>query len=369
MRTKLSLFLLCCCHTALATVSVAENASVPATAPSGFGFEMLLAKLTSLEYHFIEKQLQSEERITTLSTRIDSLVKSVENLAWIAQQTAKTVTLLGLSDEHAQQNFTVLQRDVTELLAKQHHLVTKEQLGEYLLKRNATCSMAPALPLSGDKQSAVYPSCGKVPFAASGVYQIRPEYPFKEPITVRCDQEYESGGWVVIQQRFDGSINFYRAWDEYYEGFGNLNGEFWLGLGLIHQLTESAPHELAILLEDFEGNRTVARYERFAIGNVGQKFALLVIDGYSGTAGDSLSDLKGMPFTTKDEDRDASTENCAVTYTGAWWYRACHQSNLNGKYLRGETKEFATSMVWKSFRGYHYSLKSSKMMIRPKLMT
>lgn len=40
-------------------------------------------------------------------------------------------------------------------------------------------------------------------------------------------------------------------------------------------------------------------------------------------------------------------------------------SNLNGGYLKGQTEVFAKGMVWLAFRGYHYSLKTSRMMIRP----
>ncbi|XP_052895038.1 ryncolin-1-like isoform X2 [Anopheles moucheti] len=214
-----------------------------------------------------------------------------------------------------------------------------------------------------EETDRVYRMCGEVP--SSGIYTVQPEKPFKEAITVFCDQEYESGGWIVIQHRFNGSKNFYRNWKEYKNGFGNLDGEFWLGLDRIYHLTVSGPHELVVLLEDFDGHKTYAKYDQFEIGDESQKYEVTKLGGYSGTAGDSFSGTRGVKFSTFDVDNDTWENHCAVTFTGAWWYTNCHSSNLNGKYLRGETKEYATGMTWHSFRGHHYALKTSKMMIRP----
>uniref|UniRef100_A0A182Q6N4 Fibrinogen C-terminal domain-containing protein n=1 Tax=Anopheles farauti TaxID=69004 RepID=A0A182Q6N4_9DIPT len=237
---------------------------------------------------------------------------------------------------------------------------------EHLVKQK--CNIPDTADEKNQFPENVYSSCKNVPTNVTGVQKLQPEKPFKQPITVLCDQEYESGGWVVIQNRFDGSTNFYRNWQEYKNGFGNLDGEFWLGLDRIHQLTVSGPHELIVLLEDFDGNKTYARYDQFEIGDENQKYILTKINEYKGTAGDSLGGAKGMKFSTLDSDNDTWSSQCAVSYTGAWWYSACHSSNLNGQYLRGDTKEYATGMVWSTFRGHYHALKTSRMMIRPKAL-
>lgn len=211
----------------------------------------------------------------------------------------------------------------------------------------------------------IYASCDKLPSKKSGVYQIRTY--LHEVTEVYCDQEYDGGGWTVIQKRFDGSVNFYRDWSEYKRGFGILDGgEFWLGLDVIHQLTYSAPHELVVLLEDFEGNSTYGKLDRFEVAGEQSAYKVTLAEGFSGPAGDSFTGTKTAMFSTLDKDNDTWGNSCAVTYHGAWWYTACHSSNLNGKYSKGNTTEYATGMVWYTFRGHHYALKSSKMMIRRK---
>ncbi|KAL4689563.1 hypothetical protein H8959_012354 [Pygathrix nigripes] len=140
------------------------------------------------------------------------------------------------------------------------------------------------------------------------------------PLTVLCDMDTDGGGWTVFQRRMDGSVDFYRDWAAYKQGFGSRLGEFWLGNDNIHALTAQ---------------------------------------------GDSLTSHNNNSFSTKDQDNDLNTRNCAVMYQGAWWYRTCHVSNLNGRYLRGAHDSFANGINWKSGKGYNYSYKVSEMKVRP----
>ena len=86
---------------------------------------------------------------------------------------------------------------------------------------------------------------------------------------------------------------------------------------------------------------------------------------FSGTAGDSLSYHRGYPFSTKDQDNDVDRSNCAMTYKGAWWYKNCHFSNLNGLYHHGKHSSSADGVNWYHWKGHHYSVKRAEMKIRP----
>ncbi|XP_061186220.1 techylectin-5A-like [Saccostrea echinata] len=196
-------------------------------------------------------------------------------------------------------------------------------------------------------------------YRENNVYTI---YPNKgSGFQVYCDQKTDGGGWTVIQRRRDGSENFFRTWNDYKNGFGNLSNEFWLGNEKIHKITQSGKYKLRIDMTDFSRNSRHASYNTFNVGNEKAGY-ILHVSGYSGDAGDSFSSRhNGAKFVTKDRD---DKDSCAKEYKGGWWYKSCHRSNLNGLYLKGKHKSYADGVNWYHWMGYYYSLKFTEMKIR-----
>ncbi|XP_073240978.1 microfibril-associated glycoprotein 4-like [Porites lutea] len=198
----------------------------------------------------------------------------------------------------------------------------------------------------------------------SGVYTIDPDG--SGAFDVYCDHSAPGGGWTVFQKRLDGSVDFSRGWNDYKLGFGNLNGEFWLGLDKIHRLTKSERCKLRVDLEDTAGKTAYAEYDMFAVTSERTKYQL-GIGTYSGTAGDSLTYHRGHPFSTKDQDNDNWPKHCAEHFKGAWWHESCLTSNLNGPYRHGKfsSKTSYDGVVWYHWKGADYSLKRAEMKVRP----
>ncbi|XP_055608474.1 microfibril-associated glycoprotein 4-like [Uranotaenia lowii] len=212
------------------------------------------------------------------------------------------------------------------------------------------------------KRTALPVSCDQIESRKSGRYLINVSPGLDHPMEVFCDQEFEGGGWLVFQNRFNGAVEFFRGWEEYKNGFGSLEGEFWLGLENIHKITYSDQYELAVVIEDFKGEKAVARYSSFAIGGESLKYNLEKLGTFSGTANDSLTYHKSGSFSTFDRDNDEHESHCASVYLGAWWYRGCHLSNLNARYdPAGSANKI---VVWRLWKGDTHRLKKTRMMIR-----
>ena len=159
----------------------------------------------------------------------------------------------------------------------------------------------------------------------------------------------------------DGSVDFYLNWADYVHGFGNISEEHWLGLSKLHRLA-NVSRRLRVDMKDKDGASGYAKYSSFYIGGSSTDYTLH-ISGYSGPSevGDSLAYHNDNKFSTKDNDNDNYSENCAVIRFAAWWYNVCQHSNLNAHY--GDDR-LAKGVNWYYWKGYEYSLNFTEMKVR-----
>ncbi|KAK2182475.1 hypothetical protein NP493_351g01015 [Ridgeia piscesae] len=190
----------------------------------------------------------------------------------------------------------------------------------------------------------------------SGVYEV---YLVKARKFVRvfCNMDSDNGGWMVFQRRQDGSVDFYRDWADYKEGFGDIAGEFWLGNDYLNDITSQAQYVLRIEMEDFMNETRQAVYSHFAVASESNKYKL-TLGTYSGNAA-------GHSFSTKNRDNDAYSDHCSQMFKAGWWYNQCFRANLNGLYLRGRHTVYGEGIEWHPWHGYFYSLKKVTMKLRP----
>ena len=172
----------------------------------------------------------------------------------------------------------------------------------------------------------------------SGIFTLSLDPSGNNTFDVYCDEE-----WTVVQRRKDGSEIFDRGFEDYTNGFGDLAGEFWLGLRKLHLLTQT-PSVLLIELQLLNGNRVFAMYKLFQVRLTGlqnENRYQLIVGNYVGTAGDALGDLNEVFFSTRDSDNDDDVvRNCAGTLGSGWWFKKCISQytvsvDLNGNYPSG----------------------------------
>ncbi|XP_068513069.1 tenascin isoform X6 [Anas acuta] len=195
---------------------------------------------------------------------------------------------------------------------------------------------------------------------ASGLYTIYLNGDRTQPLQVFCDMAEDGGGWIVFLRRQNGKEDFYRNWKSYAAGFGDPNDEFWIGLENLHKITSQGQYELRVDLRD-RGETAYAVYDKFSVGDSKTRYRLRV-DGYSGTAGDSMTYHNGRSFSTFDKDNDSAITNCALSYKGAFWYKNCHRVNLMGRY--GDNNH-SQGVNWFHWKGHEYSIQFAEMKLRP----
>ena len=214
------------------------------------------------------------------------------------------------------------------------------------------------------------------PAAETGLYEIKD--PCSEnnnfnygKIHVRCDMETDCGGWIVIQRRNAslGTVNFTRNWEDYENGFGDLDGEFWIGLRNIHELTNQHDVDLQISVWNDTEISITWNYSTFIIAGPEQKYQLTVSGGTGDGGRDAFAYNNGHFFTTYDRDNDGSGRNCGYSDQGGWWYNTCAYANLNGRHELSGLPGTSTNeqlLIWNSGGDRHKVYTNSEMKIRSK---
>ncbi|XP_035776303.1 microfibril-associated glycoprotein 4-like [Anopheles albimanus] len=304
----------------------------------------LVAKLESIEHQLAvlqedvqevisENQEIQQQRIVALKETSNMLVKLQEKILAQCDSVGKHLITIG------NKQIDRLENVISEM---------EEAIHDMLLMEIETISIR---------------SCKEVSNKGLGKYILRAHYA-SVPFVGYCVADKFNGGWLVIQRRMNGSLSFNRTWAEYRNGFGYADGEMWIGLERLYQLTSIQPWELSVEMRSFAGVYKYARYNAFAIGSEEEQYRLRTLGAYQGTAGDSLSYHKGMNFSTWDQDNDVKDEHCAKKWGGGWWFKACYFSFLNGIYHNIFGRD-AYKIDWQSFSSLSVGLKYSRIMIRP----
>ena len=170
----------------------------------------------------------------------------------------------------------------------------------------------------------------KVP---SGTYLIKNFCGNNSVMAIAYCDNCNGGGWLVVQRRQDGTVDFNRGWGDYEDGFGKLTGEFWYGLRTLHCLTGQGGWEMRMDIKLANGTNIFLQYEQFKVASAKDKHKLTV-GGFQGTTTDPMAAHNEMYFTTRDSDNDPWPGNCASWSGpgGGWWYQRCAYIQPNRQY-------------------------------------
>ncbi|PNJ02933.1 TNXB isoform 1 [Pongo abelii] len=197
----------------------------------------------------------------------------------------------------------------------------------------------------------------------------------ERPLNVFCDMETDGGGWLVFQRRMDGQTDFWRDWEDYAHGFGNISGEFWLGNEALHSLTQAGDYSMRVDLR--AGDEAVfAQYDSFRVDSAAEYYRLH-LEGYHGTAGDSMSYHSGSVFSARDRDPNNLLISCAVSYRGPGGTGTATTPTSTGSTGAPWTIRWdirldsllttpSQGVSWYYWKGFEFSVPFTEMKLRPR---
>ncbi|XP_051859602.1 fibroleukin-like isoform X2 [Drosophila albomicans] len=134
-------------------------------------------------------------------------------------------------------------------------------------------------------------------------------------------EPFKGRGAIIIQNRLNGKFSFDRDLKDYYEGFGDIFSNFWIGLEYIHRITSSQRHVLRIDMFAYCGKKYFAEYDNFTVAGKKENYKLKSLGKYTGNADDMMRFSENQEFQV-----------CSILKRG-WWdvKNAVQHCNLNGK--------------------------------------
>ncbi|XP_066910643.1 microfibril-associated glycoprotein 4-like [Clytia hemisphaerica] len=206
-------------------------------------------------------------------------------------------------------------------------------------------------------------------YREDGVYDIKFNGNRKR---VFCDMTTDGGGWIVMQKRLDGSVDFHRVWDDYRIGFGDVDGEHWLGNEFIHQYTTHFTTTLRVQASAFDGDVAVVWLKKFNLADESMKYRF---DFETGSCQQEFLPTKDLcadwqaqrliKFSTHNQDNDEYGGSCAAILRTGWWVKACGRVALNGPYShQAALPGNKIGIVWQNWHGPFVGLKTTVMALR-----
>ncbi|KAG9473161.1 hypothetical protein GDO78_014011 [Eleutherodactylus coqui] len=336
----------------------------------------LSSKIYSEIEHLLEDKVQLQAKIVRLEEKLNQITEGhqeqqdhkeiVALKQYVEQQDMKIRRLLKVvADQNVQLDYQNSQlKDLEEKMGNASVSSSKKSsAGSSKLEDQPISSSNSTNPMQDPNDhprdcSDVYNQGERL----SGIYSINPNN--RSEFSVYCEFTADVA-WTVIQRRTDGSMDFNQTWEDYTQGFGDLSGEFWLGLQKIFSLSQQADYILHIELQDWKNNQRFVEY-LFTLGGEDTSFRLQVSE-VLGNIPSALPEHTPLAFSTS--DHHAQHLNCpAETSSGGWWKSSCGGTNLNGKYskprsrARGERRR-GQGLSWKPEKGRMYSLRSTKIML------
>lgn len=129
-----------------------------------------------------------------------------------------------------------------------------------------------------------------------------------------CDGKTDGGGWLLIERRKSGEDRFYqRSASLDWLNFGDISGDFWMGLDIIHMLTAKKPMELMVEIKYCDGKLGRFKYDKFEVGPAESQFQLHLDPGKDDSLGEGLGSSNGQHF-------GSDTVVASQHLSAGWWW-------------------------------------------------